>query len=247
MRSKKSFITSPKSENQDNKIPKDLITVVLLGENHGHRMKSYGPVPLIRLGEKTILEKQIDTICSIFENFEIIICAGFETEKTINFIRSKFKSINIRVVENQLHYNSNCCESTRLCLNNTMNDKVLICSGSILLSRHHINSIDFNQSCVLIQSEPLDSNFEIGVIENDGLLDNFSVGVKNKYWSEIVYLTSQREVGNFLSIVSNPDYKNRFLFEALNDFNKKNTLKTIQISKPSIKIDNIKTLKRIIK
>jgi hypothetical protein len=247
MRNKKPFITSPKLDKQEqSKIPKELVTVVLLGENHGHRMKSYGPISLIKLGGKTLLEKQIDTISSIFDNFEIIICSGFETEKTVDFVKSKFKNLNIRVVENQLHYNSNCCESARLCINNTMNDRILFCNGSVLINPSHLSSIDFEKNWTLIQNESHDSNFEIGVIENNNILENFSIGVKNKYWSEIFYLNGQKEISYFLSIISDPDYKNRFLFEALNEFNKKIKLQIIKSNKSLLKIDNIKTLKRIV-
>lgn len=247
MRNKKGFITSPKPAQQENSsITKELITIVLLGENHGHRMKSYGPISLIKLGTKTLLEKQIETIISTFDNFEIIVCSGFETYKTISFIKSKFSDINIRIVENQMHYNSNCCESARLCMNNTMNGKILVCGGGVLINRNHLNSIDYNKSCILMQNESADSNFEIGVIENNNFLENFSLGIKNKYWSEIFYLNGQKEINHFISIISDPDYKNKFLFEALNEFNKKFQLKTIRTQKPPIKIDNIKTLKRIV-
>jgi len=247
MRNKKTFITSPKLDKQEHsKIPKELVTIVLLGENHGHRMKSYGPISLIKLGGKTLLEKQIDTISSIFDNFEIIICSGFETEKTVEFVKSKFKNLNVRVVENQLHYNSNCCESARLCINNTMNDRILFCNGGVLINPSHLSSVDFDKNWTLIQSESHDSNFEIGVIENNNVLENFSIGVKNKYWSEIFYLNGQKEISYFLSIISDPDYKNRFLFEALNEFNKKIKLQIVKSNKSLLKIDNIKTLKRIV-
>lgn len=247
MRNKKNFITSPKLVQQEQAkiLSKELITVVLLSENHGHRMKSYGPISLIKLGNKTLLEKQIETIKSTFANFEIIICSGFETFKTVNFIKSKFADLNIRIVENQMHYNSNCCESTRLCLNNTMNSRVLVCGGGVLINQNHLNAIDYNQNCILMQNESPDSNFEIGIIENNNLLENLSIGIKNKYWSEIFYLNGQKDIGHFLSIVSDPDYKNRFIFEALNEFNRKTQLKIVKTQKPPVKIDNIKTLKRI--
>lgn len=246
MRNKKSFITSPKVEQQEQaKVPKDLVTIVLLSENHGHRMKSYGPLSLIKLGSKTLLEKQIETIISTFENYEIIICSGFETAKTSTFIKSKFSDLNIRIVENQMHYNSNCCESARLCINNTMNNKIVICGGGVLVTPNHFSSIDYNRSCALMQNQISDSNFEIGIIENNSILENFSIGVKNKYWSEIFYLNGFKEISFFSSIISDPDFKNRFLFEALNEFNKKCKLKIVQTQKPLIKIDNIKTLKRI--
>ena len=109
----KNFITGTQKGNQKIKID-DFFTIIILGENHGYRMKSYGPLPLIKIHNKTLIERQINAIKDTFINFEIILCTGYDSVKTINFIREKFSNINIRAVENQIHYNSNCCESARL-------------------------------------------------------------------------------------------------------------------------------------
>lgn len=247
MRDKKTFITSPKAEPRgpNGTRTKEFVTVVLLSENHGHRMKSYGPISLIRIGGKTLIEKQIEAIKSCFVNFEIIVCSGFETSKIVSFIRNKFSNLNIRVVENQMHYTSNCCESARLCLSNTTNNKVLFCNGGVLINSSHLNLINLEQNCIVIQDESYDSNFEIGVIENNNKLENFSIGIKNKYWSEILYLNGEKEVNALYSVISNPEYKNRFMFEAINEINKNFNIQVVKTSKPLTKLDNIKTLKRV--
>lgn len=244
MRDRKNYITSPKNIDKITK-SKDLISIILLSENHGYRMKSYGPISLIKIGNQTLLEKQINSINACFENFEIILCSGFNTYKTVNYIKNKFSHINIRVVENQIHYNSNCCESARICLNNTNNNKVLFCSGGILLTEQNLNLIDLYSNCILTQKDSYNDNFEIGVIENDGKLENFALGIKAKFWSEIFYLNGSKDINLFSSIISNAEYKNKFMFEAINEVNKKTHIKTIYTTKPFMKIDNIKTLKRI--
>jgi hypothetical protein len=245
MKNKETFITSPKSGDKSKKNSDELVTVVLLSENHGHRMKSYGPISLIKLENKTILEKQIDAIKACFKNFEIIICSGFETEKVVNFVKSKFSNLNIRIVENQIYYHSNCCESARLCLSNTVNTKILFCSGGILLNQNHLNLIDLNQTCILGQYNNSDSNFEIGIIENNNRLESFALGIKDKFWSEIFYINSQKHIDALFSILCLPDYKNKFIFEAINEINKSINIGVIFNQKISPKIDNIKTLKRI--
>ena len=54
----KNFITSPKKGKVTKK--KEFITVVLLGENHGYRMKSYGPISMLKLEDgKSVIEKQM--------------------------------------------------------------------------------------------------------------------------------------------------------------------------------------------
>lgn len=246
MRDKKTFIASPKAEQKgSNSKIKEFVTIILLSENHGHRMKSYGPISLIKIGGKTLIEKQIEAIKSCFVNFEIIVCSGFETSKIVLFIKNKFPNLNIRVVENQMHYTSNCCESARLCLSNTTNNKILFCNGGVLINSSHLNLINLEKNCILVQDESYDSNFEVGVIENNNILENFSIGIKNKYWSEILYLNDEKEINNLYAIISNPEYKNRFMFEAINEINKNLNIHVIKTSKPLTKLDNIKTLKRV--
>lgn len=244
------FITSPR-QGKKIKRNKEFVSIVLLSENHGYRMKSYGPVSLIKLEDsKTLIEKQINTILATFENFEIVLCVGFEAVKIVSFVREKFKNINIRIVENQVHYNSNCCESIRLCLANITNNKVIICGGGVLIYPSQFSSLDFSESMIIVQNQIDDSNFEVGVIPTtNNKVNRLSLGVKTKYWAEILFLHNQESIDYLLRIVSNTDYKNKFMFEALNELVKNFEIKIQQnlSNKPIIKIDNIKTLRKTTK
>ena len=59
---KKRHIASPKPWKSDEKRLKDFVTVVILSGNHGYRMKSYGSIPLIKIKDKTLIQRQIETI-----------------------------------------------------------------------------------------------------------------------------------------------------------------------------------------
>jgi hypothetical protein len=239
------YIISAK-QNKNSKSIKNYITVILLGENHGHRMKSYGPIPLIELNKKTLLQKQVEAIKAVFPNYEIILCSGFDAKRTTEYVKENFKNDNIRIVENQLHYNSNCCESARLCLNNTMNDKILICSGNILLTPSFLSSIDYKKTSINVQQENFKSEFFISAIVNKSKLQSFCLGEKRDFWTETLYLNGQEIIDQFYSIVSNPDFKNKFIFEAVNELIKTNTINVTDIGKEKlIKLNNLKTLKRI--
>jgi NDP-sugar pyrophosphorylase family protein len=85
----KNFITSPHHVVIEES--NDLVTVVLLCENAGHRMKSYGPTPLAKIGNTTLIDLQISAIKRVLKNFELIICGGFEAEKVIKHIRENMK------------------------------------------------------------------------------------------------------------------------------------------------------------
>jgi len=246
MRNNNRYITTPRfKERPVRGAINDFVTIIFFSENHGYRMKSYGPVSMIKMGSKTILEKQIESIKACFYNFEIIVCSGFETPKTVNYIKDKFPNINIRVVENQVHFNSNCCESARLCLNNTSNNKVLLCSGSNLLEPHHLKGLDLDCSFVLTQGKHEDSGFEINAISNDGVLEQFSIGLKSNFWTEVLYLADHKIIKALYNVLSDPEYKNKFLFEALNDIAPKYDIKDVKLDSPIKKINNIKIFKRI--
>ena len=240
------FITSPK--HQEHPSITEFVTIILLGENQGYRMKSYGPMPLLNIENKTLIEKQVDAIKAVFTNFEIILCCGFEAVKTTEFIRSRFPKVNIRVVENQIHNHSNCCESLRLCINNTTNNKIIVCSGELLLTPKQLTKIDLNVSSVMIQENNPIYNLEVGVITSGENLSNMSVGIKTSNWCEILYISNISMAQQFHAIVSTIDYKNRLMFEAINEFIKHNKLAIIDSSDcPIVKISNIKTLRRISK
>jgi len=243
MRNQKRFITSPK---QQEIVNQDFVSIVLLAENSGHRMKSYGPMPLLSIGGKTVLEKQIDIIKSCFLDFEILLCCGFESLKIATYVKETFSNINIRIVENQIYNNSNSCESVRLCLNNTMNDKILIYNMDLMLDPIHLRKFDFSTSAVLTQANDNNNNMEIGVTHNFNTLENISIGIKSDRWTEVSFLSGKPIIESLQSILSCIEYKNKFIFEGLIELIKLHKLKTIDVSEvPIYKISNTKILKGI--
>lgn len=246
MKNSKRYITAAKS-NSPKGIREEKITIVLLAENYGYRMKSYGPISLIEIDGKTLLEHQVEAIKSVFLDSEIILCSGFETNKVYHFVQSKFPdSYNIRIVENQVYYHSNCCEGLRLCMNNTMNNRILVCGGGVVLTTEFLKELNLRKPSILTQTGKKNDTFEIGVIQNDTRLENMSLAVKDRIWTELLYLTGEPLVKSFYNIISKPELKNKFLFEAINLWKGRRQLNISENkSDPIFKIDNIKTFKRI--
>jgi hypothetical protein len=234
-------ITSPKAVKAIKAQQEELITVILLCDSPGYRMKSYGPLPLVSIANQKLIDIQIQAIKNAFVNFEIILCVGFDSEKICKYIRNKYANTNVRIVENQMFNSSNSCESVRIALNNTFNSKILICDGNLLLNHKTLTLIEEASSCVLIEQEPSD-NLEVGInIDNKNEAQYFSFGACST-WSEIVYLHNQDIIETFRKIVVAPDSKNKFIFEALNEVLKtKYKIKCIQNKYPLKKISNIKT------
>ena len=242
---KSQYVISPKQSRAGKRT--ELISIILLSENHGYRMKSYGPISLVKVGEKTLLEHQIDAIRSAFINFEVVVCAGFETGKIYSFVKKTYgPSVRIRIVENQVYYHSNCCESIRLCMNNVMNEKIIVCVGGELLTPSYLKNLDLSKSSLLYQDRLKSNNFEVGVISNNKRLEMLSLAVKENCWTELLYINGGKSIQSFYNIVSKPDFKTKFFFEAINGWSSKRTLLAKQNhSEPIVKINNIKTLKRI--
>ena len=241
LNSKKKCVTTAKMPKIDVVKATDLISVILLCDSPGYRMKSYGPTSLISINGKKLIDLQIDIIKKAFTNHEIIICAGFEIDRIIKHIKNKHRDSNIRIVENQLYNNSNSCEALRIAINNTFNDKILICDGSLLINHKSLSLIDTNSCCVLIEKTP-SNNLEIGAnIDENNTVQHFSYGA-HSIWSEIFFMSNENIIDECRKIIQSIDYKNKFIFEAINELiiNKYN-IKAIRNDNTIEKINDIKT------
>lgn len=227
--------SSPKVEH------KKLVSIILLSDSPGYRMKSYGPLSLISIGSKKLIDIQISAIKDTFNNFELILCLGFDADKVYKYVKNKYPNINIRIVENQLFNSSNSCEGLRLCLNNICNDHVLICDGNLILSSKALSLLDLQRSCILTESNPYHT-MEIGLnCDKSNIVQHFSFGAKN-IWSEIVFFNKQDTIESLRKILVNYDSKTRFMFEALNELlNDNHEIKSINNKHQIIKVNNITT------
>jgi len=217
------------------------ITIILLCDLPGYRMKSYGPTSLIQIKTKKLIDWQIDAIKKTFSNFEIIVCVGFEAEKICKYLRQKYNQINIRVVENQNFNSSNSCEAVRISINNTMNNRIVICSGDLLFGKKTLKLLNLDTTCTLIEKE-LSENLDIGInINEQRQAQHFSFGAY-KTWSEIVYLQGDEIIEYLRKILNHQDSKKKFIFEAINELIKSDfNILCIDNEFTLKKINNIKT------
>lgn len=242
----KKFIVDAKREDKERR--GDFVSVVLLSENYGYRMKSYGPMSLLKIDKSSLIEQQIKIIKSFFINYEVIVCCGFEAKKTIDYLKSNFKNENVRIIENQVYSNSNSCESARLCLNNTMNHRALILHGDLVITHSMLDQMDFNSNCVLVQDDNSFKNYSATAIEDKGELKNMCVGGKSNFWADCLYLHDEESITKFSHIINNIEYKNKFLFEAINELLRSTRISVCKNKGQSIfKVNNIKSLKEYIR
>lgn len=222
-------------------VDNDLITVIILCDLPGYRMKSYGPTSLIGIQKKLLIDVQIECINKSFSNNEIILCVGFDAEKIIKHVRTKHSNHNIRIVENQIFNACNSCEGMRIALNNTMNSKLLVMDGSLLINKKVLSVIDIAQTCAIVEQSPSE-NLEIGInINQNHVAEHFSFGAYQT-WSELLYLNGKEIIEHLRKFLHSQDSKKKFIFEAINDLIKNNVeIKCIENKCPIYKINNIKT------
>lgn len=229
-----------KCVNDDNQISQ-LISIVILSDFPGYRMKSYGPSPLIAINNKYLIDLQIEAIKKRYPKYEIILCTGFDSDKIAKYIFNKYSNINIRIVENTSFNNSNSCESLRIALNNICNDKILIIDGNLLFNYKTLKKIPEDKLSILIQNES-NENLEIGVnLNSDKIAQFFSFGAC-RAWSEMFFINDRHVIDKLRKFLSYPDNKKKFIFEALNDLLKTNIeIECIENNNVIYKINNIKT------
>lgn len=187
------------------------MSVAILSAGSGQRIKSYEPRSLLKLGDKTLIDYQVELLRNNFKNPDIIVTVGIHANKII-----KKTDRNIRIVENQLHEHTNSFESLRLAVNNSISDSILFLHGDLLFNKKTLSGLSYNKSFVLVDRDNQFNEREAGVTIVNKKASIFSYGLPDK-WCQIAYLTG-REFAMLQQICykNNPDHKKMLTFEVLN-------------------------------
>jgi choline kinase len=216
------------------------ITIIILGANISHGMKSYGPKTLLTINNQTFLEYQVSTIRQVFPQSDIILVVGFMADRII-----KKRPDQIRIIENQFFQVTNEIEQLRLAFNCTLTDDVLILKDNIIFNTDTLKNVVSNESCIIYDSNNQIDPTDVGVtIVNDyGTFFSYDISTK---WCHIVYLKN-KELRIIKNICNNRNNSKFFLFEALNMIlNKTEKIKAIQpINMEITKIDNSRDFFRL--
>jgi len=190
--------------------PKDGVCVAILSAGNGSRIKSYEPRSLLKIKGEYLLHHQIDVLNQCFEHPEIITVVGCHANRVIK--KSKTKT---RIIENQLHEESNSSESLRLAFNNTQCNNVLFLHGDLYFNEHTFN-VSFDKSFVIVDTKARFKDNEVGATIHQDMLTTLSYGLPVK-WAQIAFIT-----GNEYRILNNifhkyePQDKKKLSFEVIN-------------------------------
>lgn len=244
MRNVTDYITSPKEDRVKFDLNKQY-TALLFTESHGYRMKNYGAVQLTKFNGAFLIDHQVKALKSRFKNLKIIFSCGFESSRIWKHLKQKHKDVDISLVENQLYRTTNSCESIRLALMNTDCKNVFISSSANFFEKKHLDQLSFSDTSIFCQNAP-NNKADIKVYKNNNRFAKLDFGVGDLCWTEMLYLDGQKSVNDFYSIIDCEEYKNKFLFEAINKLTSKCRIKTYENKrKEIIKLDSAIKLKEL--
>ena len=164
---------------------KNDMTVIILSAGVGSRIKSNEPRSLIKIGSKSLIEHQIDIINSNINNQEIVGVFGYNIEKIIKKISGK-----LRVVENQIYYETNNSESLRLAVNNTNKKNILFFHGDLYFNEKVFLNLNYKKSFLLVDNKDMMKPKEIGVTIQNNKATVLSYGLPTK-WCQIAFVTGK--------------------------------------------------------
>ena len=188
----------------------ETISVIIPAAGMGRRMKSYGPKPLIKIGNSTIVKNQISLLKTYIPACRITLICGFQAS-----LLMKETPDDILKVENEHYQQTNVARSIGIGLRLIQDSsKVLIVYGDLVFNSDTIKSLSFQQSSVVITNEVM-GNEEVGCITNNDDLCNLMYDLPKK-WGQISIF-----VGKELSLLKQLcwDEKNyrKFGFEIINE------------------------------
>ena len=217
----------------------DSVSVIIPAAGMGRRMKSYGPKPLIKIGNSTIIKNQVSLLKSYIPNSNIILVCGFRAEKLMNETPS-----HILKVENELYEQTNVVRSIAMGLRISGDcSKVMVVYGDLVFNSETLRSISFKESSIIVTDSTMGVD-EVGCIidESDQTLTNLMYDLPEKWGQISVFVNKELELLKQLCW----DEKNntKFGFEIINlILEKGGKFKCVQNSK--IKIVDIDSSKDI--
>ena len=126
------------------------------------------PKCLIKVGGKTILDRQLNTLESLNIS-EVIIVVGYYRELIIDHVKSNFPNLNVKFVINNHYFETNTAYSLRLCNDSINNEPFILMNGDVLYPKEVLTRvINSNYDTVLAVDIKPCGREEVKVIEGEG-------------------------------------------------------------------------------
>ena len=206
----------------------------------GRRMKSYGPKPLIKIGNSTVINNQVNLLKTYLTNPSIVLVCGFRSDILMNETPH-----DLLKVENEQYEQTNVVRSIGMGLRVIGNcSKLMVVYGDLVFNAITIKSAEFKESSIIVTETGMGDN-EVGcVIDDDGYLTNLMYDLPMK-WGQIATFMNE-ELKLFKQFCWDEKNHTKFGFEVINQIiNKGGKFKCIHNKKLNIvDIDSSKDIQK---
>lgn len=186
------------------------IGVIIPAAGMGRRMKSYGPKPLIRIGNSTVIKNQIHLINTYITHPLIVLVCGFKAESLMNQTPA-----SILKIENERYEETNVARSIGMALRviDTCS-KIIIIYGDLVFNSATLKNLKFDESSLIVTEEGMGDE-EVGcVIDEHNRVSNLMYDLPIK-WSQIGIFMG-RELQLLKRLAWEEKNQNKFGFEIIN-------------------------------
>ena len=228
---------------QAKKVDKRLLSFAILYDQQSSKSKNQQLQMAMIDHQLKLLDKQINSINKKYVKNEIIICVGYQSDIVIRHIHENHSKKNIRVVENTNYFDSNSCESLRIIMNNISNNRIIIMDGSMSVPERVYSKLGVDGCHILVSKQKNESGNVGANISKEDKVEYLSYGGCQEC-KNILVLCNTRAISLMKRILSSGEYKNKFIFEILNDLiSLKYVVKAIQVKEKINQISNMKFMK----
>ena len=152
------------------------MNVVILAAGRGSRfgdVTANVPKCLLTLGEKCILEMQIDSLLAMNEIEKIYLVIGHQREKISHFIFNSEFSDKVELIENRDFATTNNMYSLFLASNQVRGKEFILCNGDVAFTAKSVLRLSkSNRSEILVDSKKYtDDNMKVVFNSNEDLVD----------------------------------------------------------------------------
>lgn len=181
-------------------------SIIIPAAGMGHRMNINAAKSLLRIGQHSLIERQILIINKIFPKKEIIVVGGYDSENLYSVLPK-----GIIRAYNPNFETTNVVESIKIGLEYSSSSLVVIIYGDLFFNKRLL-SLPFRKKSFIVCSQTMMSR-EIGVNTKDDKLINLYYDLPEK-WAQVIFLT-EKEIG-LLKRVCACDVSKMFGYECLN-------------------------------
>lgn len=158
---------------------------ILLSAGIGRTMKTLGSRSLLNVDGNIVLEHQVKTIRSVFPKADIMVIAGHQYKKVIEFAYKK--DLDIRLIENKDYEISSQCDSLIMAFNASIKDDIYVIHGDIIFNKESLLG-PHNSHVVLDRT--ITNKRSVGLCHQDGVLKNMAFGLDEK-WGQITMIDKE--------------------------------------------------------